>query len=438
MGFSCSERISLSFIKAFYPLKLAYFQEGVSLRYTSWVKLPPERASLLVLGVAAFLVSADARVIDPLLHAIADDFGVKIVVASLIVSAYTFPYGLFQLVYGPLGDRLGKLRVMAVTLALFSAGTAACALVPSSLFALLTFLRFVTGAVAAALIPLSLGYIGDKVPYEGRQVALARFMSALMLGQILSSTLGGVFGQYLGWRGIFYLFGGGGLLASAALWREAVRFPEAPKPERRFTLAPYGLLLRRPDARLILGAVFFEGFFVFGGLAFLGASLKDRFPYLRYDQIGLMLAGYGLGGLAYSFFVRRFVARLGERGIVVLGGGLLGGAYLLIALLPSLWLFLPAIVVFGMGYFTLHGTLQTRATELSPEARGTAVSLFAFCFFLGQALGAAALGQVIAAAGYPAGVAVCGLGLLLLALVVQARLASHRASGILTDTGNSS
>ena len=378
--------------------------------------------SLFVLGIGAFLVSADARVIDPLLRAIADDFGLRVESASLIVSAYTLPYGLFQLVYGPLGDRIGKLRVMALALALFSVGTAACAFVPSTQFALLAFLRFATGAVAAALIPLSLGYIGDKVPYEGRQIALARFMSALMAGQILSSTLGGVFGEYLGWRGIFYVFGGGGLLAAAALWREARRFPETPKPGRKFSLAPFVVLLQRADARLVLGAVFVEGFFVFGGLAFLGASLKDRYAFLRYDQIGLMLAGYGVGGLAYSFLVKRFVARLGEPGIFLLGGTLLAMSFTAIALLPSFWAFLPAIVVLGMGYFTMHGTLQTRATELSPEARGTAVSLFAFCFFLGQALGAAALGRVIASTGYPVGFGVCALGLLALAVVVQARL----------------
>ena len=392
------------------------------------MSLSPPRASLLVLGIGAFLVSADARVIDPLLRAIADDYSVRVDRASLIVSAYTLPYGLFQLVYGPLGDRIGKLRVMALALALFSVGTAACGFVPSNQFGLLAFLRFATGAVAAALIPLSLGYIGDKVPYEGRQIALARFMSALMAGQILSSALGGVFGEFLGWRGIFFVFGGGGLLAAASLWREALRFPEAPKPERRFSLAPIQALLARADARLVFGAVFVEGFFVFGGLAFLGASLKDRYAFLRYDQIGLMLAGYGIGGLAYSFLVKKFVSKLGESGIVLLGGALLAVSYGAVAILPSFWAFLPAIVVLGMGYFTMHGTLQTRATELSPEARGTAVSLFAFCFFLGQALGAAALGQVIAAAGYASGFGLCSVGLLTLALVVRGRLRNEKRS----------
>src|SRR5437763_1633451 len=103
--------------------------------------------------------------------------------AAILISSYALPYGLFQLLYGPIGDRIGKLRVMAACLALFSFGTFACAFVPTiPVFALL---RFATGVVAAAVIPMSLGYIGDKFPYQDRQAALGRFMSALMIGQIV-------------------------------------------------------------------------------------------------------------------------------------------------------------------------------------------------------------------------------------------------------------
>ena len=90
-----------------------------------------DRVSLFVLGSAAFLVSADARVIDPLLKIIAAEFHVPQESAALTVSAYALPYGLCQLFYGPLGDRVGKIRVMAVAMALFSVGTAACAMVPN-------------------------------------------------------------------------------------------------------------------------------------------------------------------------------------------------------------------------------------------------------------------------------------------------------------------
>src|SRR6476660_6402340 len=194
-----------------------------------------DRASLLLLGIAAFLVQADARVIDPLLHVVAKEFSTTPASAAIVISSYALPYGLFQLFYGPLGDRIGKLRVMAACLTLFAFGTFACAFVPS--LAVFAILRFLTGVVAAAIIPMSLGYMGDKFPYETRQIALGRFMSALMMGQIMGSTLGGIFGQFLGWRNIFLVFGIAALAVSVLLAREGRRFPEERKPARQVGLS---------------------------------------------------------------------------------------------------------------------------------------------------------------------------------------------------------
>ena len=189
-----------------------------------------DRASLFVLGMAAFMVQADARVIDPLLHVVARDFGTTPPSAAIVISSYALPYGLFQLLYGPIGDRIGKLRVMAACLAVFSFGTFACAFVPS--IPVFAILRFLTGVAAAAVIPMSLGYIGDKFPYQDRQAALGRFMSALMIGQIAGSTLGGLFGQYFGWRYIFIVFGIVALAVSTLLIREGRRYPEQAQRRR--------------------------------------------------------------------------------------------------------------------------------------------------------------------------------------------------------------
>src|SRR3954471_12721230 len=164
-----------------------------------------ERASLFVLGMAALMVQADARVIDPLLHVVANDFHITPPAAAILISSYALPYGLFQLLYGPIGDRIGKLRVMAACLAVFSFGTFACAFVPT--IPVFAVLRLLNRVARAAVIPMSLGYIDDKVFYQDRQISLGRFMSALMLGQIAGSTLGGLFGQYLGWRYVFVVFG---------------------------------------------------------------------------------------------------------------------------------------------------------------------------------------------------------------------------------------
>jgi YNFM family putative membrane transporter len=368
-----------------------------------------DRASLLIMGLAAFMVQADARVIDPLLHVVAHDFHTTPPDAAIVISSYALPYGLFQLLYGPIGDRVGKLRVMAACLAVFSFGTFACAFVPS--IPVFAVLRFLTGVAAAAVIPMSLGYIGDKFPYQGRQIALGRFMSALMMGQIVGSTVGGLFGQYLGWRNVFIALGAAALAVSILLAREGRRFPEPVNASRPLTfLAHYGAIARRPGAPLVLGTVLIEGLFVFGGLAYLASSLTDRFA-VNYAYAGLMVAGFGCGGLIYSVSVKKLVTRIGELGVLILGGALLGAGFVSIGLMPSWHWFIPAVIVVGMGYYTMHGTLQTRATELSPKSRGAAISLFAFFFFLGQATGPQLLGAIVNARGYGPAFITAGIGL---------------------------
>ena len=382
------------------------------------------RASLLTLGAAAFLVSADARVIDPVLKIIAAEFHVSNASAALTISAYALPYGVCQLFYGPLGDRVGQLKVMATVMALFAVGTMACAAVPN-LWTFIT-LRLLTGVVAAGIIPLAISYIGDKFPYESRQSALGRFMGALMLGQVMSATLGGVFGEHVNWRGIFVVFGLAAFAVATLLARQSTRFPEVHR-ERHFSVAAIRELLQAPSAPLVLTSVFFEGMFVFGGLAFLGTSMLDRFSFLGPSQVGVMLAGYGVGGLFYSISVKRLVPVIGERGTVLVGGTLLCSAYMVIGFLRVWWLFIPGMVFYGMGYFTMHGAVQTRATELNPKARSTAVSLFAFIFFLGQGLGPIAMGQAIRATGYRLSFAGAGLGILLLAFWVGDRFGRLKA-----------
>lgn len=389
------------------------------------------RISLGLLGTAAFMVIADARVLDPLLHIIADEFRAGVGSTAVVVTAYTVPYGLFQLIYGPLGDRIGKLKVMTAAMGLFALGTAACALVPN--LAMLVILRFLTGTAAAGLIPLSLAYIGDNFPYEERQAAIGQYLGAIVLGQILGSSLGGVFGEYLSWRSIFLLFGVVSIGISMALLRATYLAPDSSQVQGRMSLAaftPYFQLMTNPAARLVILAVFIEGFFFFGGFAYIGAFLRDRYS-LSYVMIGFMLGGFGLGGLIYSRSVRWLVRRFGENGLITLGGWLICACYLSIAICQNWLLFIPSNILLGLGFYMLHSTLQTKATEMSPESRGTAVALFAFSLFIGQGIGAAALGLVVDGLGYTPSFVVAGVAIVLLTLwlVNQMRRLSQGGDG---------
>ncbi|HEY9639088.1 MAG TPA: MFS transporter, partial [Coleofasciculaceae cyanobacterium] len=168
--------------------------------------------------------------------------------------------------------------------------------------------------------------------------------------------------------------------------------------------------------------VLIEGLFLFGSFGYVGAFLRDRFN-LPYVTIGIMLGGFGVGGLIYSASVRWLIRQLGEQRMILLGGCLMALGNLTIAFSQIWLLFIPVSLVMGLGFYMLHSTLQTQATELSPESRGTAVSLFAFSLFMGQGIGVAVLGRVVDTAGYVPCFVVAGVAIAVLAvwLVTQLR-----------------
>ena len=185
---------------------------------------------IVLLSAASFASVATMRVADPLLPQVAQEFGVSAGEASVIATAFALAYGFCQLVYGVLGDRFGKYRL--VTLAtLASALTVGSAAFAGSL-GMLGAARLAAGATAAAIVPLSMAFIGDHVPYDRRQTALARFLTGTILGIVSGQVFGGVLGQMVGWRAVFLLLGAVFLLIGALLLVE-VRSPRVPSPLAR-------------------------------------------------------------------------------------------------------------------------------------------------------------------------------------------------------------
>src|SRR5665811_2087299 len=89
---------------------------------------PVARRLVLLLGMAGFIVMADNWVVSPILPAISKSVGVSPASAGILIAAYMLPFGIFQLVFGPLADRFGKTRVILGTFTVFAVATALCAL----------------------------------------------------------------------------------------------------------------------------------------------------------------------------------------------------------------------------------------------------------------------------------------------------------------------
>ncbi len=98
---------------------------------------------------------------------------------------------------------------------------------------------------------------------------------------------------------------------------------------------------------------------------------------------------FGVGGLLYAACVSLLVNRFGQAGLAILGGLLLGLAYLMLAIARVWWIAPIAVTAIGLGFYALHNTLQTNATQMTPQARGTAVAIFSSAIYLGQTLGVA-------------------------------------------------
>lgn len=349
---------------------------------------------IFLLSAAAFASAVSARLCDPMLPDLSRVFAASPAEVAHVVSGFAVAYGLVQAFFGPLGDRLGKYRLIALTTLLCTLGSLGSALAGS--LDLLVAARVLTGVAAAGIIPLSMAWIGDKVPYEERQHTLARFIAGQIAGVIAGQFIGGLFTDTVGWRWAFgfvcvlYLVIGLRVLQESRR-NPLTRYVAAPAGGQRGLVAQVGSLLAVPWARVILAVVFVEGMIVFGGLAFVPLYLHDRFA-LSMSGAGALMGMFGLGGLSYIVFARRLVRRLGELGLAASGAGLVALAWLLVAFGPAWGWALPACALLGLGYYMFHNTLQTHATQMAPQVRGTAVSMFASCFFLGQALGVSAAG----------------------------------------------
>jgi predicted MFS family arabinose efflux permease len=381
--------------------------------------------AFVALAVAAFVSGANIRLFDALLPTIAEDFAVAPTVASIVVTAFTLAYGLFQIVHGPLGDRFGRLRTVAIAMAIAGVGSLGSAIAPT--LPQLTILRFITGIGAAGIIPVSIAWIADHTPYENRQATLGRFIGFILMGQMLGPALGGALAEWLSWREVFYVFTAVFLAVSIVLFRVDYTSRKSPATERESPpqnaniLQTYLQILRDPWVRTILLTVAIEGTLFYGTFAYIGAWLREKFD-LSYLLIGAMLAGLGLGGVFYSLLVKWLLKRLHETAFVITGASILLVFYLCLSLSPTWQVVGPLCVLGGFGFYMLHNTLQTKATEMWPAARGTAIAVFALSLFCGQALGVALFGRAITAFGYDWTFVATGVALLLLGIRFAWRL----------------
>jgi predicted MFS family arabinose efflux permease len=351
-------------------------------------RLPP---ALNIIALATFAASLSARALDPVLPHVADDFGVSIATAAGFAAVFAFTFAIVQPVIGAAADLFGKARLMIVCLVLLGVANILGAI--STSFPLLFATRILAGIGSGGVFPVALGLTSDLVGPQKRQVAIGRTLAGAMTGNLLGASASGIIGDFLGWRGVLAVLGGLVVLASVAVaagFRNAA-LTRAPRTNLSALRHGYRTILTNPNARICFTAVFIEGCCVLGLFPYVAAFLFEL-GETSLLIAGIVIAGFAVGGLFYTLTVSRFLPELGVNGMMMTGATLVALQLAVVAFGPGWKIQALSMLLMGWGFYMIHGCLQVFASELSAEARATALSLHSFFFFMGQTVGPIAYG----------------------------------------------
>ncbi|WP_019832854.1 MFS transporter [Sphingomonas sp. PR090111-T3T-6A] len=194
---------------------------------TSYEPIDAARAALarrVVFGCAivAFLDGFDTQAIGPAIPAIASQLGLKPDAMGSVLGASQIGFLIGAFLFGALGDRLGRKKMLLLTTALFALGTLATAL-SGSLPALLLS-RVVTGLGLGGASPNFVSLVGEFTPEERRARAVTMLWAAVPLGGMVGAFATGQLLPVHGWHAIFLIGAAAPLPVLAAV---ALLFPES-------------------------------------------------------------------------------------------------------------------------------------------------------------------------------------------------------------------
>ena len=393
------------------------------------MRLKPD--TLALTAVLALLTAVGPLAIDmylPSLPHLTQALGASAPEGQLTLSAFLVGFAAGQVVYGPLSDAKGRKPVLLASLALFTAGSALCAVAPT--IETLIVARFVQALGGAGPVVLARSIVRDL--YSGPRAAreLARMATILGLIPAVAPLIGGVLESAFSWRATFVVLTFALALEMAvvaAFLPETIRVKTAGAVGPRTVLASFGVLLRHGGFRAYLGmtAIAFAGLF-----AYISTS-----SFILQTVYGLSAVAYGaafaigvIGFIGGTLAAGPIVKRSGLDGAIGVGACALAAGGLLMLVLVTLGpktpfgVMIPMMIyMFGVGLVMPQS--MAAALQPFPERAGAASSLVGFAQMATGALIGVAIGRTLGMAqghlALPIAVAVFGAATLALFLATS-------------------
>jgi len=348
---------------------------------------------LLVLGLMAFLANGDNYAAAPLLLNIAKDLNLNVETAAMSVTAYMLSFGAFTLLFGPLADRYGKVRVINTA----AMGTAVFSILGGFAFNLpsLIFLRAMNGAFGAGIFPVTMALVGQSFDDANRQKALGKVMGMMFLGGATATAVGGALAYFGSWRLVYIIYGVGELVLALLMLKLLER--DLPVVAKLNYVSAYREPLSNFKFMRVVLTIFFIGFSVFGTFTYSGKLLQEITGY-QVLGVGLILSLFGIGTVLGGRIAPKIKQKTGTPYFIIAGVMGFLALYALSAskniLILSLGLFF-----FGVAFIFLQPTLVAAAQGILPKAKGTAMSMASFNMFVGGAVGTGINAKIIGSFG---------------------------------------
>lgn len=357
------------------------------------MKLNP---GLIALSVGAFGIGVTEFAPMGLLPVIAGDLGVSIPAAGLLISAYA----LGVLIGAPLvtltTGRVPRRTLLIGLAGIFTVGNLLAAI--SGNYGMLLAARILTSFNHGAFFGVGSIVAASLVPPERRAGAVAAMFMGLTIANVVGVPLATWAGEHLGWRASFWGIAALGVATMAAL---RLTLPPLPAPAGGNALAELRVLTRGK----VLGALALTvagSSAMFTVFTYIAPILRDA-THASLGFITAMLVTYGLGLTVGNWLGGKFADRSVDRTLIVTLASLSAILAAFALLMPYAGPTAVLIFLWGVASFALVPPLQVRVMTAAADAPNLASSVNIGAFNLGNAIGAAMGGGVIATGfGYPA------------------------------------
>lgn len=344
---------------------------------------------VFILSFMAFWANGDNYAVAPLLIDISKDLNIDIGRAALSVTSYMLTFGFFTIIFGPLGDRYGKTKI--INIAAF--GTAIFSILGSFAFNLqyLIIVRAINGAFAAGIFPVTMALIGETFDDSNRQNAIGKVMGMMFLGGASATAIGGILAYLGSWRLVYFIYGVAELIIAFIMLKSLEKSTGVIK-KLNFRKV-YGQAFANTNLIKVVSIIFLIGFSVFGSFTYSGKFIQERTGN-NILIVGLILTIFGLATVIGGRKAAIIRKKLDNKFLIF--AGILGGTSLTImSFAYSTLLISISLFGFGLAFVFLQSTLVTTAQELMPKLRGTAMSLASFNMFVGGGIGTFINGYIL-------------------------------------------